>query len=619
MTQCNGRVDIVKPGYVYADNTFFNVKIKEKRDSNNQIVEQTKTNLQFQLDHTLGINLQSVSVTPGTYNGGTKIWTIPTLTESDLATLTFVAVVTDDSQSPFNVSLELLNGDINTDLTDDIQIKYFGGLTQQDLVDNLPTVVGPPGPANTLAIGTVVDGVTASATITGTAPTQTLNLVLPEGPPGPPGADSVVAGPAGPPNTLTIGTVANGGVASATITGTAPNQTLNLVIPSGTNGTNGTNGINGTNGTNGANGANGPANVLIIGTVTEGPAAATITGTSPSQVLNLVIPQGDPGPPGSNAWVDIISKPIIYPNGNVSGSINLATAMATLDISAETIQDLMSPALVHAFHTNLTATYDDTNNRILFTSTSGGNTYTLIRVDDDLIFSQNGSPIATIPICCSTVPVHNHDDRYFTETEINGFLALKSNTGHTHVAADVTDFTTASRTAVTDNTAYGGSWDGVTNQSPSKNAVYDIVQTKANTSDLLTSDVTTTLTLSGTGITNPDNNNYAGSAGAGTIVLTLVIDDERGSGSNVEDLAYEIEYQAPFTYSSVVQTDLVYDRHRHYILLDPLSAGASATLALTLSKTGVSAGTHRFRIRKISDHTNTSSLENFKTINLVLS
>jgi len=40
---------------------------------------------------------------------------------------------------------------------------------------------GAIGPANTLSIGTVVTGATASATITGTAPTQTLNLTLPKG------------------------------------------------------------------------------------------------------------------------------------------------------------------------------------------------------------------------------------------------------------------------------------------------------------------------------------------------------------------------------------------------------------------------------------------------------
>lgn len=47
-------------------------------------------------------------------------------------------------------------------------------------------------------------------------------------------------------------------------------------------------------------GDTGPSNTLSIGTVTEGAASATITGTSPTQVLNLVIPKGNPGTDGSN-------------------------------------------------------------------------------------------------------------------------------------------------------------------------------------------------------------------------------------------------------------------------------------------------------------------------------
>lgn len=50
----------------------------------------------------------------------------------------------------------------------------------------------------------------------------------------------------------------------------------------------------------GGPGGPGPSNVLTIGSVTEGPADATITGTSPSQVLNLVIPKGDKGDSGDS-------------------------------------------------------------------------------------------------------------------------------------------------------------------------------------------------------------------------------------------------------------------------------------------------------------------------------
>ena len=55
-------------------------------------------------------------------------------------------------------------------------------------------------------------------------------------------------GPSGPANTLSIGTVEKGADAEATITGTAPNQTLNLVLPKGDKGDKGDNGQAGAQG-----------------------------------------------------------------------------------------------------------------------------------------------------------------------------------------------------------------------------------------------------------------------------------------------------------------------------------------------------------------------------------
>jgi hypothetical protein len=97
---------------------------------------------------------------------------------------------------------------------------------------------GPVGPSNSLAIGTVASGSTASATITGTAPSQTINLVLPVGATGPAGPVGSVGatGSTGPANSLSVGTVASGITASATITGAAPSQKLNLVLPVGATG-----------------------------------------------------------------------------------------------------------------------------------------------------------------------------------------------------------------------------------------------------------------------------------------------------------------------------------------------------------------------------------------------
>ena len=67
-------------------------------------------------------------------------------------------------------------------------------------------------------------------------PNSWMDITGADGPPGPIGP----IGPPGPPNTLTIGTVTTGlpgTPADATITGTAPNQVLNMTIPAGADGT----------------------------------------------------------------------------------------------------------------------------------------------------------------------------------------------------------------------------------------------------------------------------------------------------------------------------------------------------------------------------------------------
>lgn len=65
-------------------------------------------------------------------------------------------------------------------------------------------------------------------------------------------------GATGPANTLTIGTVTKGDEADATITGEAPNQTLNLTLPKGDKGDKGDKGENGDTGPEGPQGLPGP-------------------------------------------------------------------------------------------------------------------------------------------------------------------------------------------------------------------------------------------------------------------------------------------------------------------------------------------------------------------------
>jgi hypothetical protein len=97
---------------------------------------------------------------------------------------------------------------------------------------------GPAGPATDLTIGSVTNGLTAKATITGVAPNLVLNLELPQGQQGAKGLPGVGI-------QLSIGTVTEGATASATLTGVFPNQQLNLVLPKGSQGPAGTPGIDG--------------------------------------------------------------------------------------------------------------------------------------------------------------------------------------------------------------------------------------------------------------------------------------------------------------------------------------------------------------------------------------
>ena len=141
--------------------------------------------------------------------------------------------------------------------------------------------------ATTGSLSISVDTISSS----GTYAVWTVALTGSVGPTGATGATGATGptgatGATGPANTLSIGTVTEG-AAAATITGTAPNQTLNLVVPKGNTGA------------TGSTGPAGPANSLSIGTVTEGAAAATITGTAPTQTLNLVVPKGNTGATGA--------------------------------------------------------------------------------------------------------------------------------------------------------------------------------------------------------------------------------------------------------------------------------------------------------------------------------
>jgi hypothetical protein len=129
-----------------------------------------------------------------------------------------------------------------------------------------------------------------------------------------------VGEPGSPSNVLSIGTVTTGAAgssAAASIGGTPPNQVISLTIPRGDTGS------------IGATGIPGAASDLTIGTVTTGAAgssaAATISGSPPSQILNLTIPRGDTGASGSGS-------------GNVTGpASSVANHIALFDNTSGTL------------------------------------------------------------------------------------------------------------------------------------------------------------------------------------------------------------------------------------------------------------------------------------------
>ena len=123
----------------------------------------------------------------------------------------------------------------------------------------------------------------SSATATYDKSTGTLALGIPQGSKG----DTGATGATGPANVLTIGTVTSGKVASATITGEAPNQVLNLVLEKGDKGEPGEKGATGATGSQGEQGIQGPQG-------NPGADAPTITGITIRQSdYHLIVTMSD--------------------------------------------------------------------------------------------------------------------------------------------------------------------------------------------------------------------------------------------------------------------------------------------------------------------------------------
>lgn len=229
-------------------------------------------------------------------------------------------------------------------MPDVIEIIVQAPASPQVIEVGVPGQQGPSGPV-TVAVGTTTTlsaGSNATVVNGGTSGNLVLNFGIPKGDKGdkgdqgnagPTGAkgdkgdtgsagaqgpkgdkgDTGDTGAAGPPNALAIGTVSSGETPSATITGTAPSQVLNLVLPKGDTGN---------PGADGEDGQDGAAATIAVGTVTSvssaSPATVTNVGTSSAAVFNFEIPRGADGD-GSG---DMLAA-TYDPNGKASDAFDM--------------------------------------------------------------------------------------------------------------------------------------------------------------------------------------------------------------------------------------------------------------------------------------------------------
>lgn len=145
----------------------------------------------------------------------------------------------------------------------------------------------------TFKVGTVSSGGSPSVSITSSGATNTLNFVLQKGDSG-----VGVSGSAVTYQVSASGTVTPAGTWVASVPVVAKGQFLwTRTVTNYTDGTTSTSYSVAYSAIDGATvkGDPGPANNLKIGTVTTGTAAVSITGTSPEQTLNFVLPQAAPG------------------------------------------------------------------------------------------------------------------------------------------------------------------------------------------------------------------------------------------------------------------------------------------------------------------------------------
>jgi len=255
----------------------------------------------------IAIPNSGVSKTLGT--AGDFSVTLPITDDPDLSPSGFVytvAEVVDGVSQSYNISIP---GTVAT-----------GGTIY--LADLAPVAAAGPeyySLASSLSIGTVTTlaaGSAATATITGLAPSQTLNLGIPTGPTGSAGSAATVT-------VGTVGAVAYPGPGTVTNSGSSSAAILDFVL------------VTGQTGATGATGPTGTAATVTVGTVGSvaypGPGTVTNSGTSGSAVLDFILvtgQQGATGPQGAagSAATIAVGSVTSVPYGGTASVTNVGSS-----------------------------------------------------------------------------------------------------------------------------------------------------------------------------------------------------------------------------------------------------------------------------------------------------
>ena len=114
------------------------------------------------------------------------------------------------------------------------------------------------------------------------------------------------------------------------------------------------------------NNANINGNLVVGSSLTVG--GVLITGSSPSATVTTEQIQDSAAPLFDHAFHTNITA--TYDDANNRILLSASASSASVTVTTEEIQDAAAPLLNHAFHNNITATYDDANNRILLSASA---------------------------------------------------------------------------------------------------------------------------------------------------------------------------------------------------------------------------------------------------------